>query len=150
MRRRTLLGAVAGAGGAALAGCVGAPESGDPGSASDPSTPDPSVTDSSLRVNRVECGLDSASATVTLDDGTVTVDGEMRGSDGCTRARLDAATYADGTLTVAVESYEETGGVCKQCTTSVRYTATVGMTGAPERVVVTHDGSEVASEAALE
>lgn len=169
MKRRTLLQAVAGAGTAALAGCTGTPDGGSGGDGGDgnyggtggTTTPDTttapetttsasSVTGTLFQVRAVECGVVEPSATVTYDDGEVVVDGVLPGNDGCTRARLGSAGYADGTLTVGVESYTETDGVCKQCTTEVRYTATVRMDGAPERVVVTHDGSEVASESAQE
>jgi hypothetical protein len=108
------------------------------------------VSEASLETGEVTCGVGSSAATVSVDGGTVTVEGSLTGSDGCARARLGEARYADGTLTVAVESDRDPGGICKDCIVDVSYTAVVRMDAAPERVVVTHDGETITETEATE
>jgi hypothetical protein len=157
MKRRTLLRAVTGGAAAAIAGCTGGPgggagDEGDgaSGGAGTTTTPTPSVSEASLEMGGVTCGVGDPDATVAMDGGTVTVEGSLTGSNGCARARLGEAGYVDGTLTVAVESYTETGGVCKDCIVDVSYTAVVRMGTGPERVVVTHDGETITEAPAAE
>ncbi|MFD1515611.1 hypothetical protein [Halomarina rubra] len=110
----------------------------------------PSVADASLEVTNEGCGGGPQEATVTVDGDTVTVDGVLRGSDGCHTARLAGTSVDGGTLTVSVESYvpeSEQGKACIDCIVDIEYTATVTLAaGSPETVVVEH-GDERITEA---
>lgn len=155
MRRRTLL--TAGAGIAAgLAGCLG---QGAPGGDGDdtptdeatptptPSpTPEPAVTDTGFAVTDQSCGTGGAGATVTREDGTVTVDGTATGNNGCYTAVLERAAFDGDELRVAVTTREEGGDetACIQCIVDIDYEATVDYDGEVGSVVVTHDGETVA------
>ncbi len=173
MRRRTLLWGLAAGGTAALAGCTGAGSGEDGGSngsktttttatatetdtaTSTPTqtetttTASPSVIGTSFELGVVDCGTGRNNATVIVDGSTVSIDGVIRGSDGCTRARLGSVRYAGEALTVPIESYRESGP-CKQCIVNVNYTTTVRMSDPPERIIVTHDGGTVQATAARE
>ncbi|WP_276249587.1 hypothetical protein [Haloarcula rara] len=150
MKRRTLLGAIGTTGLAALAGCLddgggdGTPT--DTGTATETPTPmptpAPSLTGSGFEVDSIEGGTETDSATVSADGTDVVVEGTIWGENGCQTAELGSANYNDGTLTVAVETAEdsEAGDACTTATVEIDYTATVEFeNGTPETVVVTHD-----------
>lgn len=117
-------------------------------------TGDLAVADTAFEVTSNRCGGASEEATVTVDGETVTVDGLIRGSDGCHTARLAGTTVDGGTLTVGVESYvpeSEADEVCQQCLVDIEYTATVTTTGGPpDSVVVEHGDEQVTTADTLE
>lgn len=87
-------------------------------------------------------------ATVTFDDGTVTVSGMIMGNNACYTARLDDTTIEDGTLVVSVESYEDAAEDegCATVVIFIEYEAIVEMQGAlPASVRVEHNGEQVTS-----
>ena len=147
MDRRTLLATVCGVGVATLAGC-GADDggSGTP-AATDTPTQTVSMIDSEFTVDGTGSGQQTDDATVSVDGGTVTVEGTIWGADGCTTAELAGADYdaAADELTVAVATTdrEPTGTeaiACTQAIVEIAYTATVTFdSGLPGTVVVTHD-----------
>jgi hypothetical protein len=108
-------------------------------------TGDLAVADTAFEVTSNRCGGASEEATVTVDGETVTVDGLIRGSDGCHTARLAGTSVDGGTLTVGVESYvpeSEADEVCQQCLVDIEYTASVTTTGGPPDSVVVEHGDE--------
>lgn len=155
MNRRTLLAAAAGVTTTGLAGCLGdLPGTGDdtddestPSPSPSPSpTPDgPSLVDQSFEVERVECGDEYGSHDVTTEDGVVTVEGTLSGSNGCYTAELVTADYdaeAD-VLSVEVEAVDgsEENEACTTCIVEVEYVATFTFeNGEPGRIEVEQRG----------
>jgi hypothetical protein len=160
MRRRGLLTAVA----VALAGCTGAGGgAGDDRTATDTETPSdtatstptatptPSGTPTPTRVTDTSFTATGRCAregdpTVDVDDGTatVTVEGCVRGRNGCAEARLGGAEYdpTSGRLEVVVRTVVDTppDTVCTQALTALGYRATVAFdAGTPATVAVVHD-----------
>lgn len=156
MRRRGLLTAVA----VALAGCTGAGAgSGDDRTdtatetptATPTATPTPSGTPTPSRVTDTSFTATGRCAregdpTVDVDDGTatVTVEGCVRGRNGCAEARLGGAEYdpTSGRLEVVVRTVVDTppDTVCTQALTALGYRARVMFdAGAPATVAVVHD-----------
>ena len=130
MKRRAILCSI---GLAALAGCVG---DGGPSSTT--------VTDAELQVAGIDPGDQVDDATVSAEDGTVTVEGTIWGPDGCATAELERADYdADSdelTVAVATARRGDVGDVCTQAIVEIEYRVTVSVEGAvPGTVVVTHD-----------
>jgi hypothetical protein len=176
MRRRDVLGLVGAAATAGLAGCTGdAPTDAGPTDSPEPTdsptdsptaspgddptatpspTPEPvAVTGREFAVTGVKCGTGESSATVSQDStgdaaGRVTVEGVVRGTDTCHRARLVSAAVEDDTLRVAVEPHvpeESRGTACAECIVDVSYRAVVDYEGTqPFDVVVEHEGERVA------
>ena len=152
MKRRRILrtGGVLACGG--LAGCVGS----GPGSPGDGST-DPPTTDgdggsspaleTSFAVSGTRCGNQVDEASVSFDDGKVTVEGTTWGNDACYTGRLDSATLDGGTLTVRVVAERPRGEDvgCAQCISEIDYRATIGTPSPPTKVVVVHRGETVAT-----
>lgn len=148
VRRRRLLGTTAGLAAAAVAGCVGGqPAPGDGPDGTPPSNGTPAGLPSSFSVTSVRCGEQVNRAEVTVEGGTVTVDGTTWGNDACYVGRLHSATLDGGTLTVRVvtESAADDDESCAQCITEIEYRATVDVPEAPGEVVVVHDGETVAA-----
>ena len=131
MKRRSFLGSV---GLAAFAGCVG-----DGGGSSSTT-----ITDAELQVEGIGSGEQIDDATVSVADGTVTVEGTIWGPNGCATAELDSADYdADSdelTVAVATTRREDAGDVCTQAIVEIEYRASVSVEGSsPGTVLVTHD-----------
>lgn len=151
MHRRGLLrAALVATGSLAFAGCLDGSEV-NPSGENETGDGDTRVTGVSFEVERVECGRGENGATIALEDETeVEITGTIRGRNGCYRARLDESgtAIADGTLTVAVKSYDGSDGdrLCTECLTDIAYEARIETGGpGPETVVVEHDGEAVAS-----
>lgn len=135
MNRRTLLAAAAAASTTGFAAClddgIGEQSGSSPtdGQGSSPTdTPDrPYVADQSFEVTSVECGSGFVGHGVTVEDGVVTVEGTLDGSNGCYTADLVTAAYDAKTdeLYVEVESIEERGDGedCTTCTVEIDYVA---------------------------
>ena len=136
-RRSVLLGLAT----AMSAGCLGAIPS-EPGSPSPTPSPTPEPTLEFVVTDR-SCGRGENSAAVRIGPEYVTVDGTIGGRDTCDTARIDSASWSDGTLTVRVSTtrIETTATVqCAQCVTDIDYTARVPIGDrTPEKVVVIHD-----------
>lgn len=151
MNRRNVLETVAVAGVAALAGCVSSGDGADETTTATPTdteTPATGLSDTTFTVLGIQSGQQRDEATVGTDGTTVTVEGTIWGSDGCTTAALADAAYdvAADELTVAVattdrESTATDGGVaCTQALVEIDYRATAAFAGSlPGRVTVTHD-----------
>ena len=86
------------------------------------------------------------SASVTIEDGAVTVTGTVSGNNSCYSARLEDVNLSEGELTVAVESYDasEPDEGCLEVIIGIHYEAIIDM-DPPNRVVVTHNGEELAA-----
>ena len=93
------------------------------------------------------CGNQVNRAEVTVDDGTVTVEGTTWGNEACYVARLESATLDTGTLTLRVvtERAAPEDEACAQCIAEIEYRAVVETRETPEEVVVIHDGETVTS-----
>lgn len=86
------------------------------------------------------------SASVTVEDGTVTISGIITGNNACYTARLDQAVIEDDTLIVNIESYEDAdeGMGCASVIVYIEYEATIEVEGdSPESVRVEHNQEEV-------
>ena len=164
MNRRTLLETAGTVGAVALAGCAstdgddGTPE----GTATPTDTAPPQRTDTSFTVQQSRSGQQRDAAEVTTDGTTITVEGTIWGSDGCTTAELAAATYDADELTVAVATTAReptaasaTDGevACTQAIVEIDYRMTATFDAAlPGSTVVTHDhgdGPEQVTTASL-
>jgi hypothetical protein len=95
-------------------------------------------------------GSEPPAATVTADDATdqVVVEGTIVGSDLCTDAALESATY-DGevdSLDVVVGTTSRDSGACGQTTNPIEYRVTFDIDGdLPDTVDITHldqDGNQ--------
>lgn len=138
---------------AGLAGCLDDADPTDPGE-DGPDDPDeggadgePTVAATDFEVRSVDCGTGENEATVSIGEA-VDITGTIRGRNGCYSAGLDDAGIGDGTLTVAIESYDDSDGdeLCTECLTDIAYEARIEIDGPdPEEIVVEHDGSAVAS-----
>ena len=163
MRRRAFIAAAAATTTTAVAGCLG-------GGADDPTetdeeptqtdepddteTPDPTaeetrLKDSSFEIEDVECGDEYGGHDVTVEDGVVTVEGVLDGSNSCYTAELVRGEY-DGdadTLYVEVEAVErDDAGACNQCIVEIEYVATFTFeNGEPGTVSVEQRGSATGS-----
>jgi hypothetical protein len=96
-----------------------------------------------------ERGEGEGQASVTVDDGTVTVTGVIRGDNGCYTARLGSAVIDGEQLVVDVESYEDapSGGGCTGALVFIEYEAVVELRDdLPASVRVEHDGEHVTTE----
>lgn len=136
MQRRTLIAAGAAITTTGIAGCLGetptsGPSDGDPDESDDSpdSTPEGTyLADQSFEVERVECGSEYGDHEVTTEDGVITVEGILDGSNGCYTAELVTAEYdADADeLYVEVESVDgsDEGEMCTQCIVEIEYVAT--------------------------
>lgn len=167
MRRREVL-ALVGAGAVGLAGCTAdAPPGGstdtpeptdtptDTPTATESPTPEPvalAVEDRQFELLAAECGQGQNTASVSHEatgenTGRITVDGVVRGSDTCHRARLVEAVADGNSLHVTVESYVPEGDedrMCGECLVDISYRATVEYEGAgPFDVVVDHGDGRV-------
>ena len=93
------------------------------------------------------CGNQVNRAEVTVDDGTVTVEGTTWGNEACYVARLESATLVGGTLTLRVVTERAAGPdeACAQCIAEIEYRAVVETPSPPDEVVVVHDGETVAT-----
>lgn len=139
---------------AASAGCLGG-DSGEP-SPTPAESPTPTETptpvpppeptvESDFTVTDRSCGTGENAASISFEDGSVTVDGTIRGSNTCDTAVLDSIEWPDDTLTIRVKATQmkttETVA-CGQCITDIRYTAELSIDGPlPDRVKVVHDTS---------
>ena len=153
-----------------VAGCLGGPSgsgSADPdddgqdgddtaeptATASEPTEPTATdggsaVRDTSFEVLDVRSSDEDETASVAVEDGTVSVTGRIGGNNGCYTARLAEATLADETLVVRVESFEDTTVErdCTQALVVIEYRATVAIAGdRPTSVTVEHNGETVTS-----
>lgn len=151
MDRRTLLGTVSTASIVALTGCLDGGGDDTPsdtgtdtasGTPSPTPAPNPTLTGSDFRVDSIQSGTQTDSATVTADGTDIVVEGTIWGQDGCQTAELASVNYNADELTVAVETTEreDAGDSCTQAVVEIAYTATVEFeNGPPGTVVVTHD-----------
>lgn len=101
----------------------------------------PELVDSSFEVVGKGPGDGSYGAGITFDE-VVTVEGEIRGNNGCYSAELVDADVGNGTLRVLVRSFDDSEGgeMCTQQIVGVEYEATFEFDRAlPDRVVVEHD-----------
>ena len=157
MRRRAFLAAAAATTTTAVAGCSGDGSDGEPTQTDEPDgteTPEPTaeetrLEDSSFEVVRVECGDEYGGHDVTVEDGEVTVEGVLDGSNSCYTAELVRGEY-DGdadTLYVEVEAVErDDAGACNQCIVEIEYVATFTFeNGEPGTVSVEQRGSATGS-----
>jgi hypothetical protein len=155
MQRRQFLGAAAGLGAIAVAGCTGDTD----GPADDSATPSPTPTDTpttsvvgtEVTTLASDCRSDDPAADIVFDteNGRLVVRGTMATSNPCHRAVLSDVRYdADADrLAVAVASEAESGG-CMECLGQVSYEAVVRLSGAvPNEATVSHDGQPIASAA---
>ena len=106
----------------------------------------PTIVDRQLSVADRSCGTVTDEGTITIENGRVVAGGTITGSDACTTAVLDEATYDRDAnrlrIVVATETERKTGAVCAQCLTEIDYEATVGFEGAvPATVVLVHRGT---------
>jgi hypothetical protein len=139
VNRRTLLAAGAGVLGSGVAGCFGIQNDTDQGS---------DIMETNFELVE-ESGTGPESAAVTVDDGTVTVTGTIRGNNGCYTARLAGAAIEDDALVVSIESYEdaEDDQDCTMAIIYLEYEASVEIRGeVPTSVRVEHNGERVAIE----
>ena len=136
MNRRTLLATGAGVLGSGVAGCFEIQIDTDQGS---------SIMDTRFEIVE-ESGTGPESASVTVDDGTVTVTGTIRGNNGCYTARLAETAIDEDALVVGIESYED-ADEDQDCTMAIvylEYEATVEIRGeVPTSVRVEHNGERV-------
>ena len=165
MRRRAFIAAAA-ATTTAVAGCLGngADEptgtDGEPTQTDEPDgteTPEPTaeetrLEDSSFEVEGVECGDEYGGHDVTVEDGEVTVEGVLDGSNSCYTAELVRGEYDsdDDTLYVEVEAVErEDAEACTQCVVEIEYVATFTFeNGEPGTVSVEQRWSATGSSSA--
>jgi hypothetical protein len=149
MNRRALVRSVGAVGIAALAGC-GSTDDSAAGTPSDtatatPAAATPMIAGQNVSIVRIESGRQQDTAGVDVDGATVTVEGTIWGSDGCTTAELADASYdaAADELAVAVATTEReatAADMCTQAIVEIEYRATVAFeNGVPGTVVVTHD-----------
>jgi hypothetical protein len=106
----------------------------------------PTIVDRQLSVADRSCGTVTDEGTIAIENGRVVAGGTITGSDACTTAVLDEATYDRDAnrlrIVVATETERKTGAVCAQCLTEIDYEATVGFEGAvPATVVLVHRGT---------
>jgi hypothetical protein len=98
----------------------------------EPTAHGPELVETSFEVTGVECGGPVADHEVTMEDGRVTVEGTLDGSDGCHSAELVRGAYdrvAD-TLYVDVEAVTgDDADVCTQCIVEIDYVATFEFEG---------------------
>ena len=155
MRRRAFITAAATTT-TAVAGCLGG-ESGEgtPTDApedtatSEPTDGETRLEESSFEVVRVECGDEYGDHDVTVEDGEVTVEGVLDGSNSCYTAELVRGEY-DGdadTLYVEVEAVEsDDAEACNQCIVEIEYVAAFTFeNGEPGTVEVQQRGSTTGS-----
>lgn len=159
MRRRALLAAAATVA-TATAGCLRSGGIGDSNTerTDDVRTDDPTedgtrLEDRSFEVERVECGDDYGDHEVIREDGRVTVEGTLDGSNACYTAELVRGEYVaeDDTLYVEVESVEdaEEGEMCSSCIVEIDYVATFEFAnGEPGSVRVDQRGQKSGSSSA--
>lgn len=106
----------------------------------------PTDREMNIEIHSVDTGAFEESASVTIEDQTVTVTGTIRGANTCYTARVDEVRTEDSTLIVAIESYEdvEEGEGCRDSEVGIEYEAVVDVDGDPPTSVrVEHDGEEV-------
>ena len=155
MRRRAFITAAATTT-TAIAGCLG-DESGegtptdapDDTATSEPTDGETRLEESSFDVVRVECGDEYGDHSATVEDGEVTVEGVLDGSNSCYTAELVRGEYdsdAD-TLYVEVEAVErDDAGACSQCIVEIEYVARFTFeNGEPGTVDVQQRGSTTGS-----
>lgn len=106
------------------------------------------LADRDMEIKSVECGGSGGDHwEVDVDDGVVTVDGEIGGNSPCYSARIASAAY-DGdadVLRTTIESYDDSrdGEGCARCIADIYYRATFTFEdGEPGDVEVQHDGRE--------
>ena len=151
VRRRRFLRATATLSAVAVAGCVGgqpdSPGDGSDGTPTPPTDGTPTQPPTSFTMTSARCGNQVNRADVTVEDGTVTVEGATWGNEACYVARLRSATLDDGTLTLQVVTERAAGPdeACAQCIAEIEYRATVETPSPPDEVVVVHDGETVAT-----
>lgn len=158
MKRRTVLVTFGALTGVFVAGCFGPGQ--DNGTEDDDRDPDDDEKDSDqddqdgnnyhaarFEVTGSNGGEDSAS--VTFENGSVTVTGTILGNNSCYTARLASVNVENRTLTISVESYEdppEDAG-CMQVIIGIHYEAVVEFDDEPPtKVTVTHNGGEVVTD----
>lgn len=104
------------------------------------------LVDQEMEIKSVECGGSGEDHwEVDVDDGVVTVDGEIGGNNACYSARIDSAEYdrEGDVLRTTIESYDDSrdGEACGECIVDVHYLATFTFEdGEPGDVEVQHDG----------
>ena len=147
-----------------LAGCLG-PETIDdePTTTAEPTTTRPTTVGpptsptyegADIEVLNVDCESgDETTATASIQDTTVVVQGTIIGNNGCSVAKLDTIVHDEeaGELRVIVQSVEEVDGNtgCIQCTTAIDYAVTARFRGGyPDRVVVSHRQDSAVREVA--
>jgi hypothetical protein len=154
-RRALLTGAASAPVPIALAGCLDG-TTGDPADGTTPSPTEaldrPRLVDRSFAVERVECGNDYGGHDVVTEDGVVTVEGTLDGSNGCYTAELVAGEYdpdADE-LYVEVESVENRGDEgCTTCIVEIDCVARFAFEGGePSRTRVEQRGVSTGSSSA--
>jgi len=159
VRRRALLAAAAAATTTGIAGCLddgSGGRTGDAPSATPTATEDgPRVVDQSFEVTRVECGSDHGGHDVTTDDGVVTVEGTLDGSNTCYTAELATGEYDAGEdrlyVEVAAVDDSEEGEACNSCIVEVDYVAEFTFEGGePSGVHVEQRGAAGGSSSASE
>lgn len=160
MKRRALLAAAAAATTTGVAGCLRSSGFGDsnPGQTDEVATDDPDddethLEDRSFEVERVECGDEFGSHDVIQEDGQVTVEGTLDGSNACYTAELVRGEYVsdEDTLYVEVESVEDDdeGEMCNSCIVEIEYVATFEFAnGEPKSVRVDQRGQTSGSSSA--
>jgi len=145
MHRRDLLTATAATAVTGLAGCLAGGSSDDGGGDGD--EPAPAVSSSSIETIATACaGQDAGDASVTLSDGTVTVEGTIGAPDPCHDAVLQNVGVEDDELRVEV-GRTAVEGTCTTCTGEIDYRATIQAedAGGLATCTVDHDGGETYS-----
>lgn len=152
-----------------LAGCTGdgsppgadgdgtpTPDDGTP--TTEPPTTEPpetvEIADFAFSVTDRTSSATEPTADVTFDaeSNAVQFTGIIEGSDGCKTAALDAIDFDragdEVTLAVITKDRPGAGDMCTQQLVYISYEATVEFSGGlPSQAAVSHDGSEIASEA---
>lgn len=110
---------------------------------------DAMIRDTSFEVETIEQQSQDENAVVSVDGQTVTVTGTIWGRNGCYTARLGDVGFTDGTLVVAIESYEDRDDdeACTEANVYIDYTATIELdTEPPGEIRVTHNGEQIQTE----
>jgi hypothetical protein len=178
MRRRALLRNAALVGAAGIAGCTSIGQNdqngggGDGGDGDSPTdsptdsstdsptdspTPATELTSESFEVTSQGCGEGTNTVDISFEDGVVTLEGVIDGSNGCYTAKQESAVYdaENDRLEVNVVAYEREKGddedgptMCTQCIVDIEYEARYEFAGEePKSVSVSHDGRGVSAAA---
>jgi hypothetical protein len=104
---------------------------------------------STFEVLSVDTGDVDESASVTFDENTIVVTGEILGSNTCYTARLDSTTIEDKALHVGIVSYEDAdeGEGCRDAIVGIEYEASIEISGdSPSSIRVEHNGEPITTE----